>query len=191
MFICSPITYGSFHAIMLSWVVATEAIWPSKSEIFTIWPFREKVWLKCLWITSFIEQLSGEVDWQLTALPVSMPFSNFVVLSNLTRYSHVTCFDQWQSKRQVEAWNGMKHWGLFSGSLATHVNRYRLVSHGWVMWTRAELPSHSSWSQPRLGKNQGSQDHHSCLADPQLTMDTWASPAEITWTQPDHRNPKT
>lgn len=27
----------------LSWVVATEATWPAKSEMFTIWPFTQKV----------------------------------------------------------------------------------------------------------------------------------------------------
>ena len=42
--LCLGTIYHWFHAAVATWVVATETLWATKMEIFTIWPFTEIVY---------------------------------------------------------------------------------------------------------------------------------------------------
>lgn len=182
-----------------NWVIATEATWPSRSKIFTIWPLTGKVCQLLGQSTFFffhfffkvllnIEFHGAALWWGRLTAPLSFakkPPSAFPLWHWAQSHDLLWLMGVDET---VEAWTGVAPYSLIS-CFSAHclVNQHRPAC-----WTISHVKqSHSSTGQPRLARRQWSQDQDSCLADPQLTTDTCVSPAKTTQTQPDELSPNT
>lgn len=57
---CIIYVYGSLQVTLAGWEAASETIWPSQPEIFTVWFFREQVCQLCATDSFFIGYLSAK-----------------------------------------------------------------------------------------------------------------------------------
>lgn len=96
--------------------------------------------LKCLWITSFIEQLSGGADWQGMALLVPVPFARKLWCFPILTLGAVT----WPAlpNGRLRQYKQRLEMGLHTGACCPAPwplsCAQTQASHGCVIWTRAE-----------------------------------------------------
>lgn len=136
---------SAFELQCWSWKIETETTQLSKAKTFPIWPFTEKSanpWAK----VSLNKEFHRATSWwsrliEFTALPVPLSFAK--KLCSAFGLSHITHFDQWESKRHTTSrglnWDGTLGLVLL---LLCHcpVSRPGKSAGGWVMWGRASRP---------------------------------------------------